>query len=92
MDRRRRRDQLPEPEAALDSPVMLRKIGVYVVLTVMLACALISPAFAQSGGTVTSIMVDQAIEMASSDNAQHAGGADDDSAERSRETTASLRS
>ena len=47
----------------LNSPVWLRKIGVHVVVTLALACAPISSAFAQSTGP-TSITLDEAIQMA----------------------------
>jgi len=47
----------------LNSPVLLRKIGVYVVLTLVLARSLMSSAFAQSTGP-TSITLDEAIQMA----------------------------
>jgi outer membrane protein, heavy metal efflux system len=49
----------------LNSPVLLRKIGVYVVLTLTLALArsLMCSAFAQSTGP-TSITLDEAIQMA----------------------------
>ena len=47
----------------MNSPVLLRKIGVYVVLTLVLARSLMSSAFAQSTGP-TSITLDEAIQMA----------------------------
>jgi len=47
----------------LNSPVLLRKIGVYLVLTLVLARSLMSSAFAQSTGP-SSITLDEAIQMA----------------------------
>ena len=74
----------------LNSTVMLRKIGVYVVLTAMLACVLMSSAFAQSGGP-TSITLDQAIQMALQHNHNMLAARTTIQQSEAEETTANLR-
>jgi len=74
----------------LNSPVLLRKIGVHVVLTVMLACAPISSAFAQSAGP-TSITIDEAIQMALQHNHNMLAARTTIQQSEAEETTANLR-
>ena len=74
----------------LNSPVWLRKIGVHVVVTLALACAPISSAFAQSTGP-TSITLDEAIQMALQHNHNMLAARTTIQQSEAEETTANLR-
>jgi cobalt-zinc-cadmium efflux system outer membrane protein len=74
----------------LNSPVLLRKFGVYVVLTLVLARALMSSAFAQSTGP-TSITLDEAIQMALQHNHNMLAARTTIQQSEAEETTANLR-
>src|SRR6201993_1705376 len=74
----------------LNSPVMLRKIGVYVVFTLVLARSLMSSAFAQSTGP-TSITLDEAIQMALQHNHNLLAARTTIQQSEAAETTANLR-
>ena len=74
----------------LNSPVLLRKFGVYVVLTLLLARALMSSAFAQSTGP-TSITLDEAIQMALQHNHNMLAARTTIQQSEAEETTANLR-
>jgi cobalt-zinc-cadmium efflux system outer membrane protein len=74
----------------LNSPVLLRKFGVYVVLTLVLARALMSSAFAQSTGP-TSITLDEAIQMALQHNHSMLAARTTIQQSEAAETTANLR-
>jgi outer membrane protein, heavy metal efflux system len=74
----------------LNSPVMLRKIGVYVVFTLVLARSLMSSAFAQSTGP-TSITLDEAIQMALQHNHNMLAARTTIQQSEAEETTANLR-
>jgi outer membrane protein, heavy metal efflux system len=74
----------------LNSPVLLRKFGVYVVLTLVLARALMSSAFAQSTGP-TSITLDEAIKMALQHNHNMLAARTTIQQSEAEETTANLR-
>jgi len=74
----------------LNSPVVLRKIGMYVVLTLVLARALMSSAFAQSTGP-TSITLDEAIQMALQHNHNMLAARTTIRQSEAEETTANLR-
>ena len=74
----------------LNSPVLLRKFGVYVVLTLVLARALMSSAFSQSTGP-TSITLDEAIQMALQHNHNMLAARTTIQQSEAEETTANLR-
>jgi cobalt-zinc-cadmium efflux system outer membrane protein len=74
----------------LNSPVSLRTIGVHIVLTAVLACAPISPAFGQSTGP-TSITLDQAIQIALQHNHNMLAARTTIQQSEAEETTANLR-
>jgi outer membrane protein, heavy metal efflux system len=74
----------------LNSPVLLRKFGVHVVLTLVLARALMSSAFAQSTGP-TSITLDEAIQMALQHNHNMLAARTTIQQSEAEETTANLR-
>ena len=74
----------------MNSPVMLRKIGVYVVFTLVLARSLMSSAFAQSTGP-TSITLDEAIQMALQHNHNMLAARTTIQQSEAEETTANLR-
>jgi cobalt-zinc-cadmium efflux system outer membrane protein len=74
----------------LNSPVLLRKFGVSVVLTLVLARALMSSAFAQSTGP-TSITLDEAIQMALQHNHNMLAARTTIQQSEAEETTANLR-
>ena len=74
----------------LNSHVLLRKIGVYVVLTLVPARALMSSAFAQSTGP-TSITLDEAIQMALQHNHNMLAARTTIQQSEAEETTANLR-
>ena len=74
----------------LNSHALLRKIGVYVVLTLVPARALMSSAFAQSTGP-TSITLDEAIQMALQHNHNMLAARTTIQQSEAEETTANLR-
>lgn len=74
----------------MNSPVLLRKIGTYVVFTLVLARSLMCSAFAQSGGP-TSITLDEAIQMALQHNHNMLAARTTIQQSEAEETTANLR-
>jgi outer membrane protein, heavy metal efflux system len=74
----------------LNSPVWLRRIGLHIVSTLMLAYAPISSAFAQSTGP-TSITLDEAIQMALQHNHNMLAARTTIQQSEAEETTANLR-
>jgi cobalt-zinc-cadmium efflux system outer membrane protein len=74
----------------LNSPVLLRRVGVYVVLTLVLGNVLMSSAFPQSAGP-TSITLDEAIQMALQHNHNMLAARTTIQQSEAEETTANLR-
>jgi cobalt-zinc-cadmium efflux system outer membrane protein len=74
----------------LNSPVLLRRVGVYVVLTLVLGNVLMSSAFPQSAGP-TGITLDEAIQMALQHNHNMLAARTTIQQSEAEETTANLR-
>jgi cobalt-zinc-cadmium efflux system outer membrane protein len=74
----------------LNSLALFRRVGTRVVVTVMLSCALITSAFAQSTGP-TSITLDEAIQMALQHNHNMLAARTTIQQSEAEETTANLR-
>jgi cobalt-zinc-cadmium efflux system outer membrane protein len=74
----------------LNSPVLPRRVGVYIVLTLVLGHVLMSSAFPQSAGP-TSITLDEAIQMALQHNHNMLAARTTIQQSEAEETTANLR-
>src|SRR5580700_3162579 len=74
----------------LNSPVLPRRVGVYIVLTLVLGHVLMSSAFPQSAGP-TSITLDEAIKMALQHNHNMLAARTTIQQSEAEETTANLR-
>jgi outer membrane protein, heavy metal efflux system len=74
----------------LNSPALLRRVGIYVVLTLVLGRALMSSALPQSAGS-TSITLDEAIQMALQHNHNMLAARTTIQQSEAEETTANLR-